>query len=156
MDKDHHYQAQAIWTGAAEGGTINYRAYSRSHTFQAGDKPALDLSADPAFRGDSAKYNPEELLLAALSSCHMLSYLSVAARKGVVVTAYEDRATGTMRQEGTGGHFTEVTLHPIVTVIAGSDLAFAEHLHEEAARDCFIAASMNFPVRHEVEIRVAG
>lgn len=155
MDHDHHYTGQAIWTGAAEGGTTGYRAYSRRHTFQAGGKPVLDLSADPAFRGDPALYNPEELLLAALSSCHMLSYLSEAARKGVVVTAYEDRATGMMRQEGTGGHFTEVTLHPVVTVAAGSDLALARHLHEEAARDCFIAASMNFPVRHEVEIRVA-
>jgi len=155
MDKDHHYLAQAIWTGGAEGGTTNYRAYSRSHTVQAGNKPALDLSADPAFRGDPAKYNPEELLLAALSGCHMLTYLALASLKGLVVTAYEDRATGTMRQQGNGGHFTEVTLHPVVTVAAGSDLALAEHLHEDAGRDCFIAASMNFPVRHEVEIRVA-
>lgn len=155
MDHDHHYVTQAIWTGAAQGGTTSYRAYSRSHTIQAGDKPALVLSADPAFRGDPAQYNPEELLLAALSSCHMLSYLSEAARKGLVVVAYEDRATGTMRQEGSGGHFTEVILHPIVTVAAGSDLALAEHLHEDAGRDCFIASSMNFPVRHEVEIRVA-
>jgi organic hydroperoxide reductase OsmC/OhrA len=156
MDKDHHYEALAIWTGAAEGGTTSYRAYSRSHTVQAGNKPVLDLSADPSFRGDAAKYNPEELLLAALSGCHMLSYLALASLKGLVVVAYEDTATGTMRQEGSGGHFTEVVLHPVVTVVAGSDLTLAEHLHEDAGRDCFIAASMNFPVRHQVEIRVAG
>jgi organic hydroperoxide reductase OsmC/OhrA len=156
MNHDHHYQAAATWVGAAQGPTTNYRAYSRHYQVQADGKPVLDLSADPAFRGDPALYNPEDLLLASLAGCHMLTYLSWAARKGLLVTAYQDNATGTMRQQGEGGHFTEVVLHPIVTIAAGQDVALAEHLHEDAGRDCFIAASMNFPVRHEVEIRVAG
>ncbi|HVJ42325.1 MAG TPA: OsmC family protein [Dongiaceae bacterium] len=156
MDKDHHYVAQLHWAGAKDGATTSYRAYSRHYQVTVEGKPLLDLSADPAFRGDPARYNPEELLLASLAGCHMLTYLALASLKGLAVTAYEDRATGTMRQQGNGGRFTEVTLHPIVTVAAGSDLALAEHLHEDAGRDCFIAASMNFPVKHEVEIRVAA
>jgi organic hydroperoxide reductase OsmC/OhrA len=156
MDHDHHYATALTWTGATAGATTSYRAYSRQHQAQADGKPALDLSADPTFRGDPALYNPEDLLLASLAGCHMLTYLSLAARQGLVVVAYEDKATGTMRQAGDGGHFTEVTLHPIVTIAAGQDKALAEHLHEDANRDCFIAASMNFPVKHEVEIRVAA
>ena len=156
MDHDHHYAARLTWTGAAEGGTTSYRAYSRRHQLAVEGKPMLDLTADPVFRGDPAIHNPEDLLLAGLSSCHMLTYLSLAARQGLVVTAYEDQATGTMREVGGGGHFTEVVLNPVVTIAAGQDAALAEHLHEQAGRDCFLAASMNFPVRHQVEIRVAG
>lgn len=156
MDRDHHYAADLAWAGAAQGGTVNYRAYSRHYQVRADGKPTLDLSADPGFRGDAALYNPEDLLLASLAGCHMLTYLALASLKGLVVVAYEDKATGTMRQVGNGGHFTEVVLHPVVTIAAGQDAVLAEHLHEDAGRDCFIAASVNFPVRHQVEIRVAG
>lgn len=156
MDHDHQYAARLTWTGAAEGGTTSYRAYSRRHQVSVEGKPVLDLTADPVFRGDPAILNPEDLLLAGLSSCHMLTYLALAARQGLVVVAYEDRATGTMREVGTGGHFTEVVLNLVVTIAAGQDSALAEHLHEQAGRDCFLAASMNFPVKHEVEIKVAG
>jgi organic hydroperoxide reductase OsmC/OhrA len=156
MDHDHHYAAVLTWTGAEDGPTSNYRSYSRHHQAQVAGKPMLDLSADPAFRGDPARHNPEDLLLAGLAGCHMLTYLALASLKGLLVVAYEDHATGTMRQQGNGGHFTEVTLHPVVTIAAGQDKALAEHLHEDANRDCFLAASMNFPIRHEVEIRVAA
>jgi len=155
MDKDHHYEAVLSWTGAKDGPTANYRSYSRHYQVQAGNKPVLDLTADPGFRGDATLYNPEDLLLASLAGCHMLTYLALASLKGLLVVDYQDRATATMRQQGNGGHFTEVVLHPVVTIAAGQDKALAEHLHEDAGRDCFIAASMNFPVKHEVEIRVA-
>lgn len=156
MNNEHHYTTILDWTGAKEGGTVNYRGYSRHYQVSAEGKPVLDLSADPHFRGDPGKYNPEDLLVAALSGCHMLTYLALAARKGLIVTAYQDRASGTMREVGEGGHFTDVTLHPIVTIAAGQDAAMAEHLHDHAGRDCFIAASMKFPVHHQVEIRVAA
>ena len=155
MEHEHHYVAQLTWTGAKDGGTTNYRSYSRHYQVNAEGKPVLDLSADPAFRGDPQFYNPEDLLMAALSGCHMLTYLALASLKGLMVTGYEDRATGTMRQERSGGHFTDVTLHPIVTIAAGQDAHLAKELHEQASQDCFIAASMNFPVHHVVEIRVA-
>ena len=156
MDRDHHYTTELDWAGAAQGGTTGYRSYSRHYQVRSDGKPVLDLSADPAFRGDPALYNPEDLLLASLAGCHMLTYLALAALKGLVVVAYADKATATMRQQGNGGHFTEVVLHPVVTTAAGQDATLAEHLHEDAGRDCFIAASMNFPVRHAVEIRVAA
>jgi organic hydroperoxide reductase OsmC/OhrA len=155
MAKTHGYAAKLTWTGAAQGPTRTYQAYSREYRVEIAGKPALTGSADPTFRGDPALHNPEELLVASLSSCHMLTYLAHAALSKLVVVAYEDDATGTMALEGTGGRFTEVVLHPRVTVAAGSDLALAERLHERAHADCFIANSVNFPVRHEAEIRVA-
>ena len=115
-------------------------------------KPTLRGSSDPLFRGDPALHNPEDLLVAALSSCHMLSYLAHAARAGLHVLAYEDDATGTMTFAGGGGRFTDVLLRPRVTIAAGADAALAEALHGRAHDDCFIAASCNFPVRHEATI----
>ncbi|MGE5766412.1 MAG: OsmC family protein, partial [Bacteroidota bacterium] len=108
-----------------------------------------------AFRGDPNLHNPEDMLVLALSSCHMLSYLALAALEGLEVVAYEDSAQGTMQQEGRGGRFTDVLLRPRVTVAPGSDLSRAEALHDEAHRTCFIANSVNFPVRHEAETVVA-
>jgi organic hydroperoxide reductase OsmC/OhrA len=104
------------------------------------------------FRGDAAKHNPEEMLVAALATCHMLAYLHLATLAGVVVTAYTDSAEGTMVTEGNGGHFTEVVLRPVVTITAVSDSAKATAAHEEAHHACFIAASVNFPVRCEPRI----
>jgi organic hydroperoxide reductase OsmC/OhrA len=150
--KAHHYQTRLTWTGAAAGGTTDYKAYSRAYRADIDGKPALAGSADPAFRGDPKLHNPEDLLLVALASCHMLSYLALAALEGLVVTAYEDGASGTMQQEGRGGRFTEVVLRPRVTLAPGSDLARAEALHEDAHRTCFIANSVNFPVRHEASV----
>lgn len=150
--KAHSYAARLTWTGASAGGTSDYKTYSREYRVDFDGKPSMTGSADPAFRGDPKLHNPEELLVVALSSCHMLSYLALAALEGLVVTAYTDDAGGTMQEEGRGGRFTEVVLRPRVTVAAGSDLARAEALHEEAHRICYIANSVNFPVRHEAEI----
>mgnify|MGYP002777653382 CR=1 FL=1 len=152
--KHHHYTTNLRWTGNSGTGTSGYRAYERAHVLSAPDKPEIPGSSDPAFRGDSTRYNPEELLVASLSSCHMLWYLHLCAEAGVVVTAYEDRATGTMTETADGGgRFTEVILHPVVTVTQEAMRAQAEALHHRANQLCFIANSCNFPVRHEVTIR---
>lgn len=155
MHREHHYEATLHWDGAQAGPTVNYRSYSRNHEVTIDGKAPLALSADPAFRGDASRLNPEDCLLAALSSCHMLSYLAFAALEGLVVTDYKDRASGTMVQEGEGGHFTEVNLRPEVTLAAGSDPELAQRLHGRAGAACYIASSVNFPVRHEPVIRVA-
>lgn len=156
MSREHSYEARVIWSGARTGGTTSYAAYSREYRVEITGKAPLRGSADPLFRGDASLHNPEDLLVIALSSCHMLSYLAHAARVGLVVLGYEDRASGTMRLEGDGGRFTEVALHPDVSVAAGSDLALARRLHERAHADCFIASSVNFPVRCEATLREAG
>lgn len=152
--KSHIYQTQLVWTGNTGTGTSGYRAYERAHESSVEGKPVIPGSSDPAFRGDAARYNPEELLVASLAACHMLWYLHLCADHGIVVTAYEDRPAGRMveTEEG-GGHFTEVVLHPAVTVRAGADLDLAQALHERAHALCFIANSMNFPVRCESVIK---
>lgn len=134
-----------VWTGDTGSGTKTIRSYERAHEVSAGGKPVILGSADPAFRGDPARYNPEELLVAALSQCHMLWFLSLAALAGVVVTGYRDRATGTMVEDADGGgRFTEVVLNPEIEVESGAEKI--AHLHEEAHHKCFIANSVNFPV----------
>ena len=151
---DHRYETTLTWADAA--GTTDYRTYPRAHEVVAPGRPVLVGSADRPFRGDPARWNPELLLLAALSECHLLSYLSFCARAGVVVTAYADRASGTMRQEGLGGRFTEALLRPRVTVSEASMVAQAEALHGPAHDACFIASSVSFPVRHEVHVEVSA
>lgn len=156
MNHRHHYAISVEWTGNRGTGTSDYRAYGRDHVVRSeGKLHELAGSSDRIFHGDRERWNPEELLLAALSQCHMLSYLHVAASHGIVVTAYTDDATGEMQQTANGGgHFTEATLRPVVTIAAG-DPAEALQAHHEAAGKCFIAASVNFPVRHEPVIRLA-
>lgn len=145
--RKHQYALSVAWTGNLGPGTTAYDAYSRDHLVRVTGKQALEASSDPAFRGDASRHNPEELLVAALSSCHMLSYLHLCATHGVVVTAYVDQALGTMKQTADGGgHFSEVTLRPLVTLGAGCDIELATRLHEEAHHLCFIANSVNFPV----------
>ena len=155
--RDHAYSVTITWSGNTGTGTSAYRAYERAHTVQADNKPAVPCSSDPAFRGDPARYNPEELLVASLSSCHMLWYLHLASVEGLVVLAYEDIAEGVMtEQPGGGGAFTEVVLAPEITVAAGSDLQRARALHEGAHDKCFIANSVNFPVRVEPVFTVSS
>lgn len=148
--KTHHYPIAVKWTGNTGQGTASYRAYDRAHEISVTGKPIILGSSDPAFRGDPTRYNPEELLVASLSTCHMLWYLHLCAEAKIVVIDYEDNPIGTLIEtsEG-GGRFSEVTLRPVVTVTAGSDSTLAEHLHEKAHHLCFIANSMNFPVRCE-------
>ena len=153
MEKKHHYHATITWTGNRGSGTSSYRAYGRDHEISAPGKPVIMASSDPAFHGDPARYNPEDLLVASLSECHMLWYLHLCAVNKVVVVDYRDEASGTMEETaGGGGRFTEVTLRPVITVTAESDVAVAKHLHHEAHEKCFIANSVNFPVRCDPEI----
>jgi organic hydroperoxide reductase OsmC/OhrA len=150
MNGQHHYKLSIRWTGNKGEGTSNYRAYERSHSILIDGKIEIPASSDPAFRGDKTKHNPEELLVAALSSCHMLSFLYECAKAGVVVTNYVDHATGTMVETPDGGgHFTEVILNPIVTVTEKSMIEKANGLHKNASQLCFIANSVNFPVHHK-------
>ena len=154
--KQHTYEVQVAWTGNQGQGTKAYKSYKRDHAITVAGKPPLLASSDPAFRGDPARYNPEELLVASLSSCHMLWYLHLCAINGVVVTDYQDDATGVMSEKADGsGEFVEVTLHPHVTVGADADQAKALAIHEEAHRYCFIANSVKFPVRIAAQITVA-
>jgi organic hydroperoxide reductase OsmC/OhrA len=146
---DHHYTVAVTWTGNRGSGTSGYREYGREHDVALPGLPVLPGSADPTFRGDRDRYNPEQLLLTALAQCHMLSYLHVAVTHGVTVVSYEDRAEGTMHLNRDGsGEFTSVVLHPRVGLADESQRALADRLHEEAHDVCFIARSVNFPVRH--------
>jgi organic hydroperoxide reductase OsmC/OhrA len=155
MKHEHHFAVATRWTGDRGTGTSDYRSYGRDLEITASGKAPIAGSSARVFHGDAERWNPEELLIAALSECHLLSYLHVAASHGVVVVGYEDDATGTMEQTPDGGgRFTSVTLRPRVTVsLGGSEaedaVALAAELHAEAARKCFIAASVAFPVRHE-------
>jgi len=153
--KEHFYAVNLQWTGNLGQGTANYRAYSRNHEISAPGKSTVLASSDPAFRGDDSRYNPEDLLVASLSACHMLSYLHLCAVAGIVVTDYQDQAKGTMVEtEDGGGHFTQVTLRPAVKVAAGADTDLAQQLHEKAHHLCFIASSVNFPVLCEPSVEV--
>jgi organic hydroperoxide reductase OsmC/OhrA len=148
MSREHNYRVNVIWTGNTGSGTSGYQAYKRDHEISVVGKPPILGSSDPKFRGDAARYNPEELLVAALSTCHMLWYLHLCADAGIVVESYEDRAEGTMKEttEG-GGRFVSVKLRPHVRVIGS--IKQAEALHQRAHELCFIANSVNFPVEHE-------
>lgn len=157
--KEHRYAVAVEWTGNTGTGTAGYRAYERSHEISAPGQPKAPIpgSSDPAFRGDPARWNPEELLVAALSACHKLAYLHLCAVAGVVVTEYVDRAEGWMTEGADGGgRFRRVVLRPVVTLAPGSDAERARALHRDAHRLCFIASSVNFPVEHEPEIRAAS
>ncbi|ASW55084.1 OsmC family protein [Plantactinospora sp. KBS50] len=153
MARTHHYQLTVTWTGARDAGTATYRSYGREHEVSAAGKPDIAGSSDPTFRGDPGRWNPEELLLAALAQCHMLAYLHLCAVNGVVVTGYVDRPGGTLTEAAGGGRFTEVVLRPEVTVAEAAMAGPADALHERAKEACFIANSVNFPVRHEPSVR---
>ncbi|WP_020601368.1 OsmC family protein [Spirosoma spitsbergense] len=155
MAKQHHYALTIEWTGNTGEGTTSYRSYERSHRIAVGNKPDILASSDPAFRGDRTRHNPEELLVVALSGCHMLSYLHLCAVAGIVVVAYADSAVGTMAETpDRGGYFTEVTLNPTVVVTEPWMVDKANALHHQANKVCFIANSCNFPVRHKPACRV--
>lgn len=156
MDADHRFVASLTWTGNRGSGTAGYRAYGRDHVVSVDGKPAILGSAARAFHGDVDRWNPEEMLIAALAQCHLLSYLYVAVANGIVVESYDDRAEGVLVTGADGGgRFREVVLRPVVTISAG-DPELARRIHADAEGLCFIASSVNFPVRHEPTIVVAG
>lgn len=152
MPRAHRYRATISWSEAS--GAVPDLSYTRNHKIAAPGKPEILASADPAFRGDPSRYNPEDLLVASLSSCHMLWYLHLCARAGILVTAYLDEAEGTMLDEGMkGGRFERVTLRPHVTIARG-DPEKARLLHHDAHKLCFIAQSVNFPVDCEPAVGI--
>jgi organic hydroperoxide reductase OsmC/OhrA len=151
---DHEYRIGVQWDGNRGSGTSGFREYSRETTITAAGLPSILASADKPFHGDADRWNPELLLLAALSQCHLLSYLYVATGAGIVVESYEDDASAVLTTEpGGGGRIASATLRPRVRISAG-DPALAESLHERAGELCFIAASVAFPVAHEPVIEV--
>jgi len=152
MAKEHSYTLDLEWRGDH---TRTYEGYTRDHIIRIAGKPDIIATADPQFRGDATLHNPEDLLLAALSGCHLLTYLALCARARIIVTSYRDKATGTLllTTDG-GGHFTEVVLHPEVTVAEADMLAKAQELHAAAHKYCFIAQSVNFPVRCMAVVQV--
>ncbi|MEO7600430.1 MAG: OsmC family protein [Opitutus sp.] len=151
--KTHHYDVRITWTGNDGEGTKSYRAYRRDHTIDATGRPTIPASSDPSFRGDPARYNPEQLLVAGVSSCHMLWYLHLCAVNQISVIDYVDDAIGTMEEDGDGsGQFVHVVLRPSIKIAAGGDVVRAHALHEEAHHLCFIARSVNFPVSTEPTI----
>lgn|ERR1700735_4769033 len=157
MTKKHRYSVSIKWTGNTGTGTSGYRNYGRQHEISAGtEKPSIPGSSDPSFRGDAARWNPEELLVASLSACHELWYLHLCAEAGIVVVSYIDNAEGVMEETPDGsGHFERVLLRPQVKVTPGSDTAKARALHHTAHQKCFIANSVNFPVQLEPQISFA-
>lgn len=153
MSREHTYRVEVRWTGNRGSGTSGYKAYGRDHEIRAPGKPASSGSSDPTFRGDPARWNPEDLLVGSLSACHKLWYLHLCADAGVVVIAYEDHAEGLMIEEDSGaGQFTSVTLRPRVTIGAASNADLAERLHQAAHEKCFVARSVAFPVTVEPSI----
>jgi organic hydroperoxide reductase OsmC/OhrA len=153
--KQHTYEIRVDWTGNDGDGTKSYKSYRRDHTITSEGKPQIPGSSDPHFRGDATRYNPEELLVASLSTCHMLWYLHFCSVNNVTVLDYHDAASGVMQEADDGsGAFVRVLLKPLVKIAAGSDREKALALHHEAHRFCFIANSVNFPVDVAAEINV--
>ena len=153
---EHQYQVTVRWTGNRGDGTTSYEAYSRDHEITAGGsgKAAILGSSDPAFRGNPARWNPEELFVAAISACHKLWYLHLCAAAGIIVSEYVDRACGVMVEDADGaGRFTSVILKPEIVLWRALDLEKARALHHEAHQKCFIANSIKAPVTIEPVFR---
>ena len=157
VHRTHRYDVAVSWTGNRGSGTSGYREYDRDHEVRAGERPVIAASSDPVFQGDPNRWNPELELAAAASQCHMLWYLHLCAEGGVVVTDYADTPVGTMTMDATGGggKFTDVILRPAVTVAEPSMADKAMALHDEINAVCYIARSVNFPVRHQPTVRAA-
>jgi organic hydroperoxide reductase OsmC/OhrA len=151
--KQHSYQTNLQWTGNTGKGTETYRGYERAHSISVEGKPVILASSDPSFRGDKTKYNPEEMFVASLSSCHMLWFLHLCSEASVIVLEYSDSATGIMIESDNGnGKFAEVILHPKVKVKEEWMIEKVDALHEKANEFCFIANSCNFPVKHQSQV----
>ncbi|MCW3474896.1 OsmC family protein [Rhodovastum sp. RN2-1] len=151
-EKQHVYRVSVEWLGNRGVGTVDYASYGRDHLITAPGKPEIAGSSDPAFRGNPQRWNPEDLLLASISACHKLWYLSLCARAGVCVLTYLDDAEGTMIEAPGAGRFVRAVLRPQITIRAGDDIELAMRLHREAHANCFIANSVNFPIECEPQI----
>ncbi|MGU7770715.1 OsmC family protein [Burkholderia sp. MR1-5-21] len=153
---EHKYRVSVEWTGNKGTGTSGYRAYGRDHVIRAGAKPDIPGSSDAAFLGDAARWNPEDLLLASTSACHKLWYLHLCADAGICVLSYVDDAEGTMLDSPEQGRFAEIVLRPKVVIRAGDDRERAATLHHTAHEKCYVANSVNFPIRCEPTIEFAS
>lgn len=157
MAKEHQYKTNLTWTGNKGSGTMDYRSYDRDFVVSIENKAPIAGSSDSIFLGDKTKYNPEDLLLSSISSCHMLWYLHLCSKHGIVVMEYSDNAIGTMIENPDGsGQFTEVTLNPQVLISNKDQIEKANSLHHEANKLCFIANSLNFPVKHEASCKATN
>lgn len=155
MSKQHQYNTTIKWTGNNGSGTSHYKAYERNFSVLINHKNEIEGSSDPSFRGDETRHNPEELLVASVSACHMLWYLHLCSEEGVVVADYVDNAAGTLVDNaGDGGYFSEVTLNPVVTVTESEMMERANELHKKANQLCFVANSVKFPVHHNPVCKV--
>lgn len=155
--RQHRYRARVVWTGNRGVGTRAYRDYGRDHEIASPGKASIAGSSDPAFLGNSARWNPEELLVASISACHQLWYLHLCSTHGVIVERYDDEAEGMMVEEADGaGRFIGVTLRPRIGLAPGADAAKAASLHRQAHEKCFIANSVNFPVAIEPSFETAA
>jgi organic hydroperoxide reductase OsmC/OhrA len=155
VPRQHRYSVTVEWTGNRCEGTSSYRSYDRDHEVRAEHATTIAGSSDPAFRGNPSRWNPEQLLVASASQCHMLSYLHHAAINGITVVGYVDHPTAVMTEDGEGGGaFTEITLHPLVTITDPNQVELAEQLHHDANRTCFVASSLALPVTHEARTLV--
>jgi len=151
---DHHYNLTLTWLGETKNTpTTDFKSYTRELRIEFPEKQPLTISADPAFLGDKTLQNPEESLMVAVAGCHALSYLSLCARNGIVVTSYVDRPTGVMQYIKDGYQFTQAVLNPRITISSG-DSQRAKELHKDAHHNCFIARSVNFPISTNAEIIV--
>jgi len=151
--KEHHYKAVLKWTDVSGKGTTEYKAYNRNHSIKIEGKPTLIMSSDPEFMGDRSLHNPEDLFLSALASCHMLWYLHLCSVNAITVVDYTDQAEGTMIEKSIGGgHFKEVRLNPVVTILEKDKKELAIRLHQQASQKCYIANSCNFPITHKPTI----
>jgi organic hydroperoxide reductase OsmC/OhrA len=153
--REHTYRVQVEWTGNRGTGTSGYREYGREHTIRAAGKPEIAGSSDAAFRGDAARWNPEDLLVAAAAACHKLWYLHLCADAGIAVQSYVDEAVGVMLESPEQGRFTRIVLRPKVTIRSGDDAELAARLHQQAHAHCYVANSVNFPIDCEPLIETA-
>ena len=157
MPKTHDYNAHLRWEGNLGRGTADYAGYGRDYTVSISGKADLRGSADPAFRGSAELHNPEDLFIAAISSCHMLTYLALCAKHKITVVDYEDSVRGTVEYTGDGGgRFSVVTLSPKVTIVEAEKESLAIELHDKANKLCFIAQSSSAPIHHEPSIVIAS
>lgn len=149
----HLFKAEVKWTSNQEDSTKRF--YSKSHQILIEGKPVLNVSAAKVFKGDPELYNPEDLLLSSLVSCHMMSYLYVCSQNGIEVLEYSDNAEATLEVSVDGsGRFVEVKLNPRVTIANPDKIQMALDLHQKANKLCFIANSCNFPVLHNASCEV--
>ena len=145
----HLFKAKLNWNSIPKEVITNTKRYTKTHQIAIDGKEILNVSAAKAFKGDPNLYNPEDLLLSSVVSCHMMSYLYVCSQNDITVVSYQDNAEGTLEVlENGSGRFVEIRLNPSVIIKEKEKIAQALSLHTKASELCFIANSCNFPILH--------